>query len=102
MTGSQTFVGAAGVGLVAANFWLGSARSTVSAGLFGSGDPSAAHKALLGLGGEVAFVLIATVLAGVNGAWGAAISVVMVGLIILWAMHHFSPATATTSGGVTT
>jgi hypothetical protein len=101
VTGSQTFVGAAGVGLVAANFWFGSSKDTVSAGLFGSGDPTAAHKALVGLGGEVAFVIVATVLAGISGSWAAALSVIMVGLFILWAINHFSSAKTTTSGGVT-
>lgn len=106
MTGSQTLVGAGGVGLVFANFWLGGGnqRSTVSAGLFGSGDPGAAHTALLSLGGEMLLVVILTVLAGVSDAWGAAMAVVIVGLAIIWAINHYGTGSKSsapsTSGGV--
>ena len=106
MTGAQTLVGAGGVGLVFANFWLGGGnqRSTVSAGLFGSGDPGAAHSALLSLGGEMLLVVVLTVLAGVSDAWGSAMAVVIVGLAIIWAINHYgassTSSTSKTSGGI--
>lgn len=105
MTGSQTLVGAGGVGLVVANFWFGSDRQGVSAGLFGSGDPGTAHTALVKLGGEMLLVVILTVLAGLSDQWGAAMAVVIVGLAILWAINHYSSSsssskTATPGGAV--
>lgn len=98
MTGAQTLVGAGGVGLVAANFWFGGSHQTVSAGLFGSGDPGAAHSALLGLGGEMLLVVVLTVLAGLSDAWGTAMAVVVVGLAILWAINHYAGSGSSTSG----
>lgn len=102
MNGLQTLVGAGGVGLVAANFWFGGQRSTVSAGLFGSGDPGVAHKALVTLGGEMLLVVVLVVLAGISDAWAAAMAVVIVGLAILWAINHYgssSSSSQTKTGG---
>lgn len=103
MTGTQSLVGFGGVGLVAANFWFGGQRSQVSAGLFGSGDPGVAHTALLTLGGEMLLVVVVTVLAGISDAWAGVMAAVIVGLWILWAMHHYgkqsSPTTQPRQGG---
>lgn len=96
MNGAQTLVGAGGVALVATNFWTGGQRGSVSAGLFGSGDPGVAHKALLTLGGEMIFVVVLTILAGLGDTWGAAMAVAIVGLWILWAINHYAPTS--TSG----
>lgn len=90
MTGAQSLVGLGGVGLVGANFWFGGDHPTVSAGLFGSGDPGAAHGALLRLGGEMLLVVVITVLAGVSDTWGTAMAVAIVGLWILWAINHYA------------
>lgn len=104
MTGSQTLVGAGGVGLVFANFWFGGDRPQVSASLFGSGDPGTAHTALVKLGGEMLLVVVLTVLAGLSDQWGSAMAVVIVGLAILWAINHYSksstPQSATPGGAV--
>jgi hypothetical protein len=91
------------VGLVVANFWFGGSRSAVSAGLFGSGDPGVAHKALIALGGEMLFVIVATVLAGISSTWAATMTFVIVALAILWAINHYSSAKkpAPTQGATT-
>lgn len=99
MNGSQTLVGAGGVGLVIANFWFSPAKSQTSAGLFGSGDPAVAHKAILGLGGEILFVIVATMLAGISQTWATVMTLVIVGLGILWAIHHYSKSTTSTTPG---
>lgn len=97
MNGYQTVVGAGGVGLVALNFWLGGQRSQVSAGLFGSGDPGVAHKALVTLGGEVLLVVVLTVLAGISDAWAAVMAVLIVGLGILWAINHYGSSSSSSA-----
>jgi hypothetical protein len=97
VTGSQSIVGAGGIGLVLANFWFGSNRKVVSAGLFGNGDPSAAHQSLLVLGGEALFVIVATLLAGISDSWGAAMAVLIVALWVLWAINHYAGGTQTQS-----
>lgn len=98
MNGTQSVVGFGGAGLVFANFWFGNDKGTVAAGLFSKGgDAASAHKALLTVGGEMLFVIVATVLAGASDSIGTVMAVLIVGLWILWAMHHYGPTQRTTS-----
>jgi uncharacterized membrane protein YuzA (DUF378 family) len=101
MTGSQTLVGAGGVALVAANFWFGPSKKTVSAGLFGNGDPATAHKGLAGMAGQMVFVIVATILAGLSDTWATVMTLVIVGLAILWAINHYTKSSTSTSPGGT-
>lgn len=91
MDGKQSVVAVGGVGLVLANYWIGGARGKVSAGLFNpGGDVAGAHRQLVTFAGELLFVGVATVLAGVSDSWASAMVAVIVGLWILWAIHHYS------------
>jgi hypothetical protein len=101
VNGPASIVGLGGAGLVFANFWLGNDKGTVAGGLFGSGDAASAHKVLLTLGGEMLFVIVATVLAGASDAIGTVMVVLIVGLWILWAMHHYGGLPTTSSKGAT-
>lgn len=95
MDGGQAFVGAAGVGLVLTDYWLGSARSAISGSIFGSGNTVQAHGDLKVLGGELLFVVIATVLAGISTSWASVMAVVIVALWILWTIHWSTTKGAT-------
>lgn len=100
MTGKQTLVGVGGMGLILVNFWSSEARSVVSGGLFSpGGDTGAAHRTLAVMGGELLFVIVATVLAGISDGWGALMVATVVALFVLWAVHHYGSGTtqATTS-----
>jgi hypothetical protein len=93
MTGAQTFVGAGGAALVLVNFWTGEARSVVSGSLFSSGGNSQqAHSTLVVLGGELLFVAVAALLAGLSDGAGTAMSALVVALFVLWAVNHFGGA----------
>jgi hypothetical protein len=99
MTGQQTVVAAGGVGLILANMWVGnnSQRAEIS-GIFSGNGPSA-HSTLVTLAGEMLFVLIATILAGLSSSWGNAIAVAIVALFVIWSINHFgSSSTAKTTG----
>jgi hypothetical protein len=97
MTGSQSIVGFGGAGLIFANFWFGNDKGTVAACLFGKGDTASTHRVLLTLGGEMMFVLVATVLSGASESIGTVMAVLIVGLWILWAMHHYGPTQSSSS-----
>lgn len=92
MSGQQQVVAAGGAGLVAIAFWTGDGRKKIKAGLFSSGADAAAQQAahveLTKLGGAVLFVGVATLLSGLSASWGAAMTAVVVGLFILWAINH--------------
>lgn len=94
MNTKQDLVAVAGIGLITANFWLGGARDTVSAGLFnGAAHPdqvASAHTSLKTAGAELLFVAVATLLAGMSDNAGTAMLSVIVALGVLWAIHHFS------------
>jgi hypothetical protein len=98
MNGVQTVVAAGGVGLVVANMWTGTQRQQV-AQMFGGGSAPSAHTALVQLAGEMLFVVVATILAGVSDVWGALMAVVIVGLWLLWAMNHYGAKTTPVMGG---
>lgn len=97
---SQT-VGAAGMGLVIANFWFGGAKGSTSAGLFqkNSGKSALAHDNLKIVGLELLFVAVATFLASVNSNLGTAMVVMILALWVLWAMLHFTAADTAKIGG---
>lgn len=98
MSDKQPIVAAAGFGLILADYWLGGSRETVQAGAL---TPNAttqatfgAHGALAKIGSELAFVLVATLLAGFSDAAASAMLALIVALAILWAIHHYSPTKA--------
>lgn len=96
MTGQQTIVATGGLGLVVLNYWTGPNRATVAGGLFNpGGNTTAARKALVSLGGELLFVVVASVLAGISDSWGTAMVAVIVALFILWAINHYGGQTGT-------
>lgn len=109
MTGKQTLVGAGGVGLVLVNYWTSETRSVVSGGLFTpGGDTGAAHRSLAVLGGELLFVMVATVLAGMSDSFGSVMVAVIAALFVLFAINHYgggvqttaAPSTSSTTGTV--
>jgi hypothetical protein len=89
----QTFVGAAGLGLVAANYWTGAARHDFAGGALTAGanaaQTAAAHKTLKILAVELLFVGGAVLIAGQSPAAGAAMSAMIAALFVLWAIHHY-------------
>lgn len=91
MNAQQNIVGAAGLGLVAANFWT-KQRAAVSAGAFNSSASSAAsekgHEALVTIGAELLFVGVATLLAGASASFGNAMIAVVIALGILWIINY--------------
>lgn len=104
MTGQQSLVAAGGVGLILANMWTGPQRAELGAIFGGAGTNVDPHKALVQVAGEVLFVLVAVILAGLGDGWGTAMSVAIVGLFVLWAINHYGSgtqhrATTTTIGG---
>lgn len=101
MDGTQGLVGLAGVGLIVANEWSSADRGVLGGVLWTKGtDPAVAHKALVRLGGELLFVTVAVVLAGVSGTWSAVVLVALVALWVLWLINRKgAPAPATTGGG---
>lgn len=93
-SGVQNLVGASGVGLIAANYWLGGSRQTVSAGTASAGatqaQTTAAHKQIKVIGAELLFVVVATMIAGTSDAAAQLMLAVMVGLGLLYAIQHFA------------
>lgn len=94
-SGKQTLVAAGGLGLIAANFWLGGARQTVNAGLFtpgaAPGMATNAHTEIKRIALELLFVGVAVLIAGVSDGASSAMLAVIVGLFILWSINHFAP-----------
>lgn len=94
MSGSQQLVGGGGVALLLLNTVTGPTRKTITDGMFNSSaspkQTAAAHTALVRLGVGALFVAGAALLAGVSSQWGAAMSVMILGLFLLWAMNHFA------------
>lgn len=104
MTGTQSVVAAGGIGLIVANMWTGTQRKELAAIFGGPAASVPPHTALVQLAGEMLFVVVATILAGLSSNWGTAMAVAIVGLFILWAINHYGagtkPATSQTTGGV--
>lgn len=93
MNGKQNVVAAGGLGLILANFWLGGARKTVTAGTINKGattdQTAAAHLEIKKFAGELLFVGVAVLLSGWSDTAGSAMIAVIVALFILWAINHF-------------
>lgn len=92
MNTKQDIVAAAGMGLIIADFWLGNSRAPIAAGIFGRAGGSAgnAHADLKKYAGELLFVAVATLIAGVSDGAGSAMIAVMVALGVLWSIHHYT------------
>lgn len=104
----QTVVGLGGAALVGLNYWDGPQRANVSPLLSGNSAPNA-HAAFKQIGAELAFVIVATVLAGTSDSWGVGMLAVLIGLTILWAINRAgkpktqsAPASTTGPTSVTT
>lgn len=87
MAGYQTVVGLGGMALVGLNFWDGPQRAKIAPVITGGGSASAAHSEFKQLGAELVFVVIATVLAGLNGNWGMGMAAVIIALFILYGIN---------------
>lgn len=104
MSGKSQLIGAAGVGLIGANFWTGPQRSQLSAGFFSKGataaDTAAAQAVLKQLGAEALFVGVATLIGSTGDSGGNAMLAVIVALGIVWAITHYASGVKfTTPGG---
>lgn len=89
MTGKQSAVAVGGLGLVAVNYWTSAQRTAVVNTLWDKRDPSAAHRALLGIGGELLLVGVLAFAAGQSDALGAGMIAIIVSLWVLWAMGYY-------------
>jgi hypothetical protein len=97
VSGKQNLVAAGGLGLIAANFWLGGARQTVSAGLTKGAAPGTAtnaHTEIKRVALELLFVGVAVVIAGASDGAASAMLAVIVALFVLWAINHYAPGQA--------
>lgn len=94
MSGKQQLVAAGGIGLIAANFWLGGARQTVTTGALTKGaSPAAtsdAHTEVKRIAAELLFVGLAVLISGVSDAAGSAMLAVIAALAVLWAINHYT------------
>lgn len=94
MSGSQTVVGALGVGLIGANFWT-EQRADVAAGAFSKNATAAqtatAHATLKIIAAELLAVGVATILAGLSPSAGGAMVAILLALALVWAIKHFAP-----------
>lgn len=89
MDGLQALVGLGGAGLLLANEWRSPDRGLLGGVLWSKGtDPSEAHGALLRLGGEVVFLIVAVVLAGVSSTWATLVVVMLIALWVLWLINR--------------
>jgi hypothetical protein len=100
VTTKQTLVGFGGTALIAANFWRSSDRTSISSAIFSGSSLSAAHQALLDVAFEAVFVVVATVLAGVNDSIGSAMVVLFVALWILWLMNTGAGSSTKSHAGI--
>lgn len=93
MSSKSQLVGAAGVGLIAANFWTGPNRAALGAGLFSKNPTSdaqdAAHEAFKQVGIELLAVAVLTIVASTSDNLASACLAIIVALFILWAMTHY-------------
>lgn len=92
MNTKQDVVAVAGMGLILADFWLGNDRAPVAAGLFGraGGSAGTAHADLKKYAGELLFVAVATLIAGLSSSAGSAMCALIFALGVLWSIQHFS------------
>lgn len=101
MDGAQSLVGVGAAGLLLANEWHSADRGLFGGVLWSKGtDPTEAHKALVRVGGELVFILVAIMLAGVSSTWAAVVGVMVAALWVLWLINrHGATAPAKTGGG---
>jgi hypothetical protein len=102
VNGAQTLVGLGGTGLVAANFLHSSDRTALSSAIFSGSNLSAGHQAFLDLAFEGAFVVVATVLAGLNDSLGVAMVVAIIALWVLWFINTGLGGSKSTHSGIAT
>lgn len=91
MNTKQDVVAVAGMGLILADFWLGNSRTPIAAGIFGrpGGNAGTAHADLKKYAGELLFVAIATLVAGLSDSAGSAMLALMTALGVIWSIQHF-------------
>lgn len=88
MDGTQTLVGLGAVGLLAANEWTGPDRGLFGGVLWNGKDATQAHKAMVRLLGELLFVVVLVVLAGLNGSWPTLVAVTVAALWVLFLINR--------------
>lgn len=82
-------VGAAGAGLLLANEWAGPNRGVLGGILWDKGaDPAEAHAALKRLAGELLFLTVLVLLAGIGGGWATATLAAIAALWVLWLINR--------------
>lgn len=86
MSGTQQLVGAAGIGLVAANLWTGKQRQQLAPLWAGSGDLAGAHTVAKQLGVELVAVAALTLVAGTGPSQAGACLAIVVALWLVWLM----------------
>lgn len=99
MEPKQSAVAIGGVGLVAVNYWTSKQRTAVVGTLWDKKDPSAAHAALLGIGGELLLVGVLAVAAGQSDTLGNGMVAIVVALWILWAINYYTIGSPHTTAG---
>jgi len=92
MDGKTAVVGIGGLGLIAANFWNGNQRQAIGGTVWKGNNPQVAHKALLGLSGELLLVFLMYLGAGASDGLATAMVVVVITLWVLWAIAHYTGA----------
>lgn len=99
MSTSQTGVGVAAVGLLAANLFApapGSAyagdRNRIAGTLTGrSIPPSEAHAAFIRVGLGLIGIVVLVVMAGMGGSWTIGAASLVAALWVLWAINRYNP-----------
>lgn len=105
MSGTQALIGAAGVGLVAANVWTGKQHGQLAAVLSGSGTPGAdnttqAHAAAKKIGAELLGVLVLVLAAGVGDSAGHACLAILLCLWVVFLLNKTPSTKGSASGAV--
>jgi len=104
VSGTQALVGAAGVGLIAANAWTGQQRGQLAAVLGPDGAPGGtnttqAHAAAKAIGAELLGVLVLVLVAGVGDGAGHACLAILAALWIVYLLNR-TPSTHGATGAV--
>lgn len=98
MTPRQSLVAIAGAGLVGVNYWTSSQRTTITATVWDKRDPAAAHKALLGITGELLLVGLLVLFAGTDAGASASLAI-LAALFVLWGIQYYGGAKGGTATG---
>lgn len=98
---SRTPVIAAGLGLVAVNFWTSNQRPAIAGLVFGDTKGAqaqqAARNAALGIGGELVLLLVLSVVAGASDSLALGMLAVVGALWVLWGITYYSAPHAQTT-----